>query len=110
MFIYILVGPLPYVAGHVHRAERTGTGRMRVHIRRTGHVAALVGLGNGALVPGWPPRIQPPILALRRVLPFPFVRQPLARPCRISPRILQRYPGYRLVPPTVRVAALPPIF
>src|ERR1700691_5331080 len=89
MFVHELIGPLPHVAGHIHRPERTGARRMRVHIGGTGQIASLVWRGNRALVPRIAPRIQAPIRALRRVLPFPLVRKPLAGPCGVSPRIFQ---------------------
>src|ERR1022692_4149375 len=96
-------------AGHIYYPERAGARRMRIHVRGTGQVAALVWRGNRALVPRVAPRIQPPIRAFGRVLPFPLVRQPLACPGGVSPRVFYRHPGDRLIRPTIRVRFVAPV-
>ena len=42
VLIEILIGPLPYVAYHIHDAKRTGSLRVRIHITCWKHGATLV--------------------------------------------------------------------
>src|SRR6202000_550971 len=68
-----------------------------------------IGSRNCIRLPGVAPWIVAAIIALRCILPFPFMREPLADPCSIGTSVFQRYPRYRLVCPAFRIGALLPI-
>src|SRR5277367_4251391 len=83
-----LIRPLPYVAHQVHHAKGARAQRMRIHITGPRHGAAGCKRGQVSREKPVTPRIRAPIRALRRKLPLPFMRQPLAGPLRVGSRVL----------------------
>ena len=78
--VAVIIRPLPDISNHVLDAERRLAGRVAAHVR--GGIAGPLGRCLRELH-AWgtflvPPREQPPVLALRRVLPLPRVRQACA--------------------------------
>src|ERR1700728_3143109 len=128
VFIDVLIGPLPDIPYHIHRAERAcpfgmgidiagreyrspPVGRRRCRIRRI----ALPGAGEGTAAQrrrqpiAVSPRIAAGIVALRRVLPLPLVWQAFSGPPCILPRVFKRDPGHRLVAPALGIDPSLPI-
>src|ERR1035438_5054106 len=101
--------PLPHVSHHVHYSERAGALRMGVNSVRSAYRTRFLRDGNGFYLPIISPWICACVHALCRILPLPFMRQPLACPTRISSRVLQRNPRYWLVIPAGRILAILPV-
>src|ERR1700678_2338843 len=99
MLVAVFICPLPNIAHHVHHAERAGPCRVCVRVAWRIDKAALAGRWHHCWIPCLTPRIGPAILALRGVLPLPFVWQALARPLRVRTRVLNRDPCDRLFRP-----------
>jgi hypothetical protein len=49
VLVLILIGPLPYVAGHIHHAKWARSMGMSIHIARGGIVRSLSGVGASAV-------------------------------------------------------------
>src|SRR5258708_3649736 len=125
VLVEVLIGPLPYVADHIHHAKWAGPLGMRIHVVRGKHRTAVIrnrcrsivfqGAGNWTSVPGGrkpvavPPRKSASIVALRRILPLPLAGKPLPGPFRILTGILNRYPSYRLFCPSIGIGAILPV-
>ena len=78
MLIHEFFGPLPHVAHHIHHSEWTCARRMRIHrVGESGH-PRLVCHRNGRCIPFISPRISTFIGPLRRILPFPLMRETFA--------------------------------
>src|SRR5215472_19265948 len=75
----------------------------------TAHGSGLVRRRNGRSIPLVSPRVEAAIGTLRSVLPFPFVRQPFARPSGIGSRIFERNPGYGPIVPASRILPILPV-
>jgi hypothetical protein len=80
VLIVIFVGPLPHMPDHIFNTERARSIRMPTAIIRRPGIPARVGQGHRICTPIIPPRIDPAIRALGRILPFPFSWQTFARP------------------------------
>src|ERR1044071_84057 len=81
MLVLEFVGPVPDVADHIHDAEWTGSIGMRIDIGWRRHdTRSFFERRHSIYFRAVPPRIGPAVVALRRVLPFPFMRQSLAGP------------------------------
>src|SRR5229473_1481524 len=80
------------------------TGVRRDVVRRP-QIPSLLGDWNSVQVWTIAPGIHPSIVALRCILPLPFMGKPLAGPGGIRPCVLERDPSYGLAGPSVRVAA-----
>src|SRR2546425_3970792 len=107
--VRIFVRPLPDVACEVFHPERAGAARMSGNIIGAAKNTPLFRKGYGGCVPLLSPGIKASVISLGRILPLPFVREPLARPAGIGARIFERYPGNRIVRPAVRKATILPI-
>src|SRR5271169_6860147 len=80
MLVAKLVGPLRNISGHIECAERAGAGGKRIRVGWRAHSSPMVRWRNRPVIPLISPRIEPPVGALRGVLPFPIVRQPFSSP------------------------------
>src|SRR5208337_5337332 len=77
VFVDNLLGPLPNVAHQILNSKDARTRGMSSYITGRRDFAAFVWRGHRARIPGISPRELVSIETLRRVLPLPFVRQPL---------------------------------
>ena len=109
VLVDVLVGPLPDVSHQVHDSVWACTLWERVHVGGLAHVAPLVRGRDSGRIPVLTPRVGASVGSLRRVLPFPFVRQALSRPCRVSASILERNPSHRFLTPALRVSSVFPV-
>src|SRR4029453_5073832 len=101
--------PLPDISHQVHYTERARAVGMRIDCIRATHGAALVGSRNSFSLPWVSPGIGPAIGTVRGVLPFPFMRKALPRPCRVSTSIFDRNPRNWFVVPTIRIFSVLPV-
>src|ERR1700729_3993756 len=110
MLVDILIRPLPHVSYQVHHAISTRASGMGIDIvglrYRTPFRRYRYSVGFPAISPWIDPRR---IATLRRILPLPLMREPLAGPLGIGPSIFERDPGYRLVSPALRKGAVSPV-
>src|ERR1700722_8516805 len=110
MLVDILIRPLPHVAYHIHHSISARSAGVRIDVVRLRDGTSLHRDGYSLRFPGISPWIEARrIAALRCVLPFPLVWEPLAGPLGIGTSILQRDPGYRLVGPALRKGAVVPV-
>lgn len=93
MFIAVFVGPLRDISDHIQKAERARAVRVCVDVREGGARVAAIRGGNFGGVPIAAPGVWARVSGLRRVLPFPLMRQALAGPCGVGARVFERNPG-----------------
>src|ERR1700688_2685713 len=102
------IGPLRHVADQIENSEETRTLWESRHVRKRMHHRTRIRRRKILRVHFLSPRIRPPIGRLRCILPLPFMRNALMRPCGVSAGILYRDPRYGLVIPTRRIVAVLP--
>src|SRR5689334_7014313 len=107
--VTVFVGPLRNVAFEVHHAEWTGALWKITKVCERTRSRPGIGGRKSDRSPIVTPRIETMVGGLSSVLPFPLMRQALAAPDGVGASIFNGDPGYRLVIPPFRVAAIVPI-
>src|ERR1017187_653138 len=116
MLVHVFICPRPHVPHHIHNSKRTRPFGMRLDITRRLHLSTFIGKrcerfrsaclrSTGGNTPRElrkkpitvSPWKLPAIVALCRILPFPFMRKALACPLCILASVLDRNPSYWFV-------------